>query len=297
MFWFLSIMLLLGLCLFIWASWIEPRWYKIARHRVQLEGLTAPLRAVVVGDLQPNVYHWPMSRLTRVLRKTQERHAPDLVFWLGDYYNGHTGAGLNFLEKRPKLRAAVDRKLPLMEDISVAMSALSGRLGSFAVLGNHDWAWSGETTRNELEKIGISVLCDDVFDVWDSQSGLHLQVVGYEDISSGRRPDYGAVHAKLTPDAVQFALAHSPDTFAEAHGGPPLMLSGHTHGGQVRVPFIGALILPLKHREFDRGWFSDRHRRLFVTTGLGTSLPPFRFMCRPEIVILDLLPVSGDTEP
>ena len=71
------------------------------------------------------------------------------------------------------------------------------------------------------------------------------------------------------------------------------MLSGHTHGGQVRLPFIGPLLLPLNHTRYDRGWFGDGDRRLFVSTGLGTSLPPVRFLCPPEVVVLDLVP-QGD---
>ena len=296
MLWFFSAILLLGCIGLVWAAWIEPRWFRLARHEVQLHGLRHPLKAVLIGDLQPNIYHWPISRLTRVLQDTQVREAPDLVFWLGDYYNGHTGASGQFLDKRPRLRDAVERRLPPMEHIAPAMSALSGRLGSFAVLGNHDWAWSGEETRAALENVGISVLCDDVADVRDGESGQHLQIAGYDDISSDRRPNYDAVHSKLDPDAAQIGLAHSPDTFDKALGGPALMLSGHTHGGQVRLPLIGAVILPITNRRYDRGWFSERHRRLFVTTGLGTSLPPMRFMCRPEIVVLDLVPIPGETK-
>lgn len=287
---FLLLVFLFGLVLFIWAAWFEPRHLAVRRYEVQLNNLKTPLVAVVIGDVQPNAFHWPSHRLRAVFVKLRKDETPDLTLWLGDYYNGHTGASGAFLRRFPKLTAWVDQKLPGMFDISEAMGELNGRLGSFAVLGNHDWAWSGEETARHLQDKGITVLQDGVAHISDPACGQQLQIVGYEDISSGRHPNYEEVHKGLDNKAAQIALSHSPDAFPRALGGPGLMLAGHTHGGQVRFPFVGALVLPLEYPQYDRGWFSDRHRRLYVTAGFGTSLPPFRFLCRPEVVVLSLVP-------
>ncbi len=290
---FLLLAFIAGCCLLVWTAWIEPRSFAVRRFDVQLANLKTPMTAVVIGDIQPNTYHWPAHRLRSAFSKLKEEEAPDLTLWLGDYYNGHTGASGDFLLRHPKIRAWVETKFVSMEDIADAMDRLHGRLGSFAVLGNHDWAWSGEETARQLQAKGITVLQDAVANVSDPESGQALQIVGYEDVASYRKPDYQKVHQALNPSAAQIALAHSPDTFPAALGGPALMLAGHTHGGQVRLPFIGALVLPLEYPQYDRGWFSERHRRLYVTTGLGTSLPPVRLLSRPEVIILNLQPADG----
>lgn len=291
---FLAIALILGAFLVLWVAWIEPRRFRIRRFDVQLPNLNAPLKAVVIGDIQPNIYHWPAHRLHSVFAKIGEDETPDVTLWLGDYYNGHTGASGDFLHKRPRVKAFVEARLTGMDDISAAMGMISGRLGSFAVLGNHDWAWSGEETTQHLQAQGITVLQDAVADIFDETHGHTLQIVGYEDLSSDRLPNYLEVHNSLNNKAAQIALSHSPDAFPEALGGPALMLAGHTHGGQIRLPFLGAVVLPIKYPHYDRGWFAERHRRLFVTTGLGSSLPPFRFLCPPEVVILNLIPSEAE---
>ena len=290
MFNFMLLILILGIAAFIWAAWIEPRRYVIRRYDVQLANLKAPLVAVAIGDLQPNSFHWPAKRLNSVFADVSRNETPDLTFWLGDYYNGHTGASGNYLHKHPKVKAWVEQNFVDMPEIAEAMAQLNGRLGSYAVLGNHDWAWSGEETKAQLESRGIKVLQDDVVDVIDPADGQKIQVLGYEDISSYRTPNYEEAHKLLDDKAAQVALSHSPDAFPHALGGPALMLAGHTHGGQVRIPFYGALVLPIEYPNYDRGWFAERHRRLFVTVGLGTSLPPFRFLSPPEIVVLNLIP-------
>lgn len=291
---FLVSVLVLGCFFALWVAWIEPRRVVVRRFEVRLENLKSPLTAVVVGDIQPNSFHWPSDRLAALFTKLQNDETPDLVLWLGDYYNAHTDLSKVYLDKSPKLKSWIDGNMPSMLEIASAMSKLPGRLGSFAVLGNHDWAWSGHETADALKDVGVTVLQDEIADVLDPICGQKIQVLGYEDISSGRRPDYDLAHQGLDDAAVHIGLSHSPDAFPAALGGPALMLSGHTHGGQIRLPFIGALVLPLEHRKYDRGWFSERHRRLYVTSGLGTSLPPLRLLCPPEVVVLSLLP--GDDE-
>jgi len=251
------------------------------------------LRAVVVGDIQPNNFHWPAERLHRLFARLQKDERPDLVLWLGDYYNAPTDMMKVVLDEREGMAAWIDARMPQMDEIADAMAALRGRLGDYAILGNHDWAWSGQKAEATLAARGINVLKDQVALARDEETGVTIQVVGYEDMSSGRVPGYERLHQQVDGAMASVALAHSPDTFKFAEGGATLMLSGHTHGGQVRLPFIGPLLLPLNHSHYDRGWFGDGDRRLFVTTGLGTSLPPVRFLCPPEVVVLDLVP-QGD---
>ena len=283
-------LVVIGLVAALWIGWIEPRMVRTRRYTVQVPHLGAPLRAVVIGDLQPNEYHWPAARLSALFRRLQDNEQPDLVLWLGDFYNAPTDMMKVVLEDNPRMNAWIDARLPSMDEIADAMTQLRGRLGDFAVLGNHDWAWSGAETEAALTARGVTVLKDEIANVHCEDSGTRLQIVGYEDVSSGRTPAYERMHGEMDAATASVALAHSPDTFKFAEGGPTLMLSGHTHGGQVRLPGIGPLLLPLNHTRYDRGWFGDGARRLLVTTGLGTSLPPVRLLCPPEVTVLELVP-------
>ncbi|MFQ5622049.1 MAG: metallophosphoesterase [Paracoccaceae bacterium] len=278
-----------GVCFLFYACYIEPRWLRIRHYQVPIDGLDKPVRALVVADLQPNIYHWDIDRLRRAFERAFAER-PDVVFWLGDYYNTPMCFQKRLLDRFPRLKQWVLQRLPVMEEIAYEMGAFKVPMGHVAVLGDHDWFWSGEKTRQHLEEVGISVLVDEVMMLVHPETDQPLQVVGYDDISSGRTPDFASVHAAIDPTIPQIALSHSPDAFTAARGGPRIMLSGHTHGGQVRLPFFGALFLPIRRKTFDRGWFSDARRRLFVSAGVGTSFPPMRFMVRPEMVILELVP-------
>lgn len=286
------VFLILGAFLLLWTGWIEPRKVIVKRFEVGLKGLRSPLKCTVIGDIQPNSYHWPKERLQALFQHLATEHNPDLVLWLGDYYNAPTDLSLEFLSKRPEMNRWIDKQMPSMPEIAETMSYLNGRLGSYAVLGNHDWAWSGEETQIELERVGVVVLKDEIVKVVDDVNDQSISIVGYEDVSSGRVPNYRRLHSEMDQTVPHLGLSHSPDAFPETIDGPPLMLSGHTHGGQVRIPFIGALVLPIVHQNYDMGWFKEGSRRLFVTVGLGTSLPPLRLFCPPEVVILTLNPVD-----
>lgn len=282
----------MAIALLIWVAWIEPRRLVIRRFECPLDHLDHPIKAVLIADIQPNSYHWPAERLRAQFSQISNNETPDIVLWLGDYYNAPTDKMKEFLEDNRQLKLWVEAHLPRMRDIAEAMALLKGRLGSVAILGNHDWAWSGPRTQSRLEEFGIQVLKDGIARVEDPETRQRLDIVGYEDMSSGRTPDYHRAHDGLEPGVAQIALSHSPDAFPVALDGPTLMFSGHTHGGQVRLPLIGPLLLPIENKQFDRGWFLDGDRRLFVSSGLGTSLPPFRLLCPPEIVVIEFVPTK-----
>ena len=290
---FVASMCILGLVAFLalfWVAWVEPRSLRIVRYQTQLRNLSSPFRAIVVADIQPNAYHWPASRLKSVFKDVNTAENPDFVFWLGDYFNAPTDKMKELFDRQRTLRRWVDAHLPRMRDIAEAMAELRGRVATIAVLGNHDWAWSGASTQRRLEEFGIRVLKDEIVNAVDPQSGQSIAIVGYEDVSSGRVPNFAVLHSKLDNNQPQIALSHSPDAFQMSEDGPPIMISGHTHGGQIRLPLFGPILLPVKNREFDRGWFVRGSRMLFVSSGLGTSLPPVRLLCPPEIVVIDFVP-------
>jgi hypothetical protein len=157
------------------------------------------------------------------------------------------------------------------------MSRLSGRLGTFSILGNHDFEHRPADVRERLEEAGFA----DLEGHWRPLEieGMTL-ALGGTSAPWGPRLDFNAI-----PDAdFRLLLSHTPDNFARAvDSGVDLMLSGHNHGGQIRLPGLGPVFMPsLYSRRFDRGYFRAGRTLLHVTQGVAGK-HPIRFGCVPEI--------------
>jgi len=273
-----------------WAGWIEPRWLRVKRFQAALPGLAAPLRAVAIGDLQPYLHHWPARRLRAAFaRAAAER--PDIVFWLGDYYNAPT-KGLRRLLDLSGLGPLYARTCTPMAEIAAEMGRLTAPMGAWAVLGNHDWAWDGAACADALRSVGITPLIGEAAETRCPRSGARLAVIGLDDASSGRAAGWDRLRGAWSEPAV--LLTHAPDVWAALDAPPALTLAGHGHGGQIAPPGVGPTRLPYLARNHPRGWYRRARdgARLYVTNGLGTSAPPLRFGAPPEIVVLDLSPAQ-----
>lgn len=268
----------------LWSGWIEPRSLALRRFSTPIPGLAAPLRAVAIGDLQPWRHHWPAARLRQAFaRAANER--PDIVFWLGDYYNAPTRSLTKLLNAAPALRAPYHAMQTPLAAIAAEMGRLTAPMGAYAVLGNHDWFTPGEAVLDSLRTAGVRTLIGESVVAEHPLSGVRLRVIGLDDPSSGRPHGWDRMERGDEPAVM---LMHAPDPWAEIADAPALTLAGHTHGGQI-APFV-PLLLPEHGERFARGWFERDGRRLFVTRGVGTSLAPLRLGAPPEIVVLDLTP-------
>lgn len=165
------------------------------------------------------------------------------------------------------------------------LKQLQAPLGVYSVLGNHDhWAnqneslkqlqQSGQNIRHqskEIQKNGQSIWIGGAGDFWEDETGLQK---AFETV-----PD----------DAFKLVLAHNPDT-ADTNLSVriDLMLCGHTHGGQVRIPFFGTPILPVRNKTYNSGIFNVNNFKLFISKGIGWAIIPIRFNCMPEIAVIEL---------
>ena len=242
-----------------------------------------------------------LRRLPRALDRLRLVHISDFHFghYAEAYYLREVVAAVNHLQ--PDLVALTG---DYVSDLVLGSSTRSARLSKpcaailsriacrnrWAVLGNHDQLVGPEIVTRALEAQGFPVLenrCTEFV-----RNGARLWIAGVKSSSEGE-PNLGAA----IPDAVKSSgdpvllLAHEPD-FADAvaeFGGVDLMLSGHTHGGQVCLPLIGAPTLPRGGRKYIEGLFEiNRGLQLFVTRGIGAMKLPIRFRCRPEISVLTL---------
>ncbi len=127
-----------------------------------------------------------------------------------------------------------------------------------------------------------------------NQSSSPLQgfwIIGLDDPWSGQA-DLAKAMKNVPTDAFRLVLFHAPAFFDRTREPFNLALAGHTHGGQVRLPFWGPLILPKDCGRFVQGWYEGHGAKMYVSRGIGTSLIPIRFLCRPEVAIITLKPSS-----
>jgi predicted MPP superfamily phosphohydrolase len=229
---------------------VEPSWVEVTEHRIG-DGPTA-LTVVHLSDLHVTSVGRRERRVLEAVRQAR----PDLVVITGDCVTD----------------GAFD-PAPLTEVLR-GLVALRPTLGVLGVPGNHE-DWVGPAAVAAERAAGVDVLVDEDRVLL----GGRLVVHGLAEPRS----------AALATPGYDLVLCHYPAVLERVAGpGVELVLAGHTHGGQVRLPFVGALVLPFASGGHDAGWFTCGPTRLFVSRGVGTSIVPARFCCRPEVAVLRL---------
>ncbi|MBM4364996.1 MAG: metallophosphoesterase [Deltaproteobacteria bacterium] len=230
-------------------------------HTVHVEGLREGVRVLQVTD----VHLRGNDEVLRAVCAAVSRQTPDLLVLTGDVVT------------RGWSRDAADEFL----------GALPGApLGKYAIIGNWEY-WAGaspDTWRWFLDRHGIRLLLDEHVDLGG------FQLVGTDDMLAGR-PDLPRAFAGVDPARPSLVLTHSPALFPEiARAGVPLVLAGHTHGGQVVIPGIGSAFLPRASGDYPWGWYAHGPSWLYVCRGLGWSVAPFRWRAPPELGTVVMAP-------
>ncbi|HRI03132.1 MAG TPA: metallophosphoesterase [Pyrinomonadaceae bacterium] len=256
---------------------------KIKRWDPAFDGI----RIALIGDVHGGSNSVTAEKLRLIVEKTNAEN-PDLIILLGDYVS-QTGYGA--INDRPL-------KMPI-EEVAENLNGLKAKYGVFAVIGNHDWWYGSDNVADSLSANGIRVLQNQLVEVV-SENGKKLRILGLKDhMQQGAfNTFHDAVREAAGPTdgtGDLILLEHSPDILpvitGEYNGSDDLrlILSAHTHGGQIWLPIIGTPIVPSGFgQKYARGHIKDRGVDMYVTSGIGTSVLPFRFMVPPEIVILTI---------
>lgn len=266
----------LPLLMLAWAAGIEPALTRI--RRVTLDSLywppeRGPLRVVLIADIHAGAPHVGAGRLDRLVAAANAE-MPDLVLLGGDYLSHVLGG-----------RAMAP------DEVARRLGGLKGRLGVFAVLGNRDRRRGMDgPVRQALERAGIVVLENEARHIRFGRSGLWIVGIGYQGRGRGDvARAMGGVPLGLDGGDPVLVLTHDPGLFDAVPRGVAAILAAHTHGGQARVPLLGAVFnnsrAPLSH---SRGVVDEDEKIMYVTAGIGTSLLPLRFNCPPEIAVLTI---------
>jgi predicted MPP superfamily phosphohydrolase len=255
-------------------------WERFARaspHQVREIAITLtgwprwsrPLRILFLSDLHTGSHSADVARLETIVAQAVELKG-DLVLLGGDYVNMQPFGGGRV---PPRVIARI-------------LARLEAPCGRFAILGNHDISYGAEDVGSALREQGIAVLDDASAPARFENVGF--TIAGIPDAHS-RRPAAHALVAGLPASDPTIILAHDPVWFAAVRSPLYLTLAGHTHGGQVRLPLIGAITnaskAPLR---WTYGHVVEGGRHLYVTSGLGTSGLPIRIGIPPEFVVLDI---------
>ena len=249
---------------------VEPARPRLERRTMHLPTLPPALEGVRIGQISDchlglpytaRNLHWAVAQM--------QRERPEMIVLTGDFVS----------------RVAAIGSLPSR------LGGLSPPLGVYAVPGNHDY-WEGlAAIRAALAELHIPLLINAHQRLcWH---GTDLWLVGLDDACEGQ-PDLDRALAGIPPDACTVLLAHAPDSAdAAAKRGVAMQLSGHTHGGHLRLPLLGPLALPPGGWRYALGYYQVGGLQLYVSRGLGGT--PLRLRCRPEATILTLRR-GGDPE-
>jgi predicted MPP superfamily phosphohydrolase len=258
-----------------YVRWLEPEWLDVGRHEVSLSKTLrrAPLKILHLADLHasPDVSLDFLATAVRLGLAQQ----PDVICVTGDF---------------------ISRKFDRFDDYARVLAPLAQAAPTFASLGNHDggrWAarYGGgyadtQPVRKMLRAAGIRLLPNEAAEI--KVQDWRLRLVGVGDMWSGEFNPASAFPKNSPAADATVLLTHNPDSKTSLKLFPwDLALCGHTHGGQVRLPFIGPLFVPVADKNFIAGLYRWDNRWLHITRGVG-SAHGVRFNCRPEVSVLTL---------
>ena len=251
-----------------YSSRLETQWLKIERVTIPVRHLGPAFdgfKIVLLSDF----HLYPHTEIELIERAVgiANRLKPDLISLGGDY---------------------VLTRADSIFQLAPVLAQLNAKHGVFSVLGNHDYWAEEEIVCQGLEESGLPVLRNTGLTISMGRERMYL--AGLDD-GWMRRCDLSQALEKRPEGVPTVLLMHEPD-FADTFSADDrisLQLSGHSHGGQVRFPGIGAPFLPRYGRRYDQGLYRVRDMWLYTTRGIGVTNPPVRFNCRPEVSEITLV--------
>jgi predicted MPP superfamily phosphohydrolase len=264
-----------------YATRVEPTWLELTRHEVPIADLPASFRGMRLVQLTD--FHGSRKVTTSYLREAVElaqAQKPELAVLTGDFI--HHG-------------------FKYIQSVARELGRLQAPHGVFAVLGNHDFSVRNalglrrhrdlhQAVADALGSQGIRVLRNETVRL--SREGASLHLTGLEDLWS-RQCNVAEAYANSSDALPRLVLAHNPCTIDHLAGRRcDLMLSGHTHGGQVNFPGLGRVTLGKNGRRFAAGMYRVGESHLYVNKGVGFGFR-VRYNVRPEVALVTLEPAAG----
>ncbi|MDM7923209.1 MAG: metallophosphoesterase [Pyrinomonadaceae bacterium] len=281
---FIGVLTLLLAVFLSYAYFIEPRQFVVVEETLAVPNWSPylnGLRVVTIADIHTGSNYAPPERVRYVVEQTNAQN-PDVIVLLGDYVS--EAKWDREARNKPEGTDRTELKIPV-ETIAESLKGFKAKYGVFAIIGNHDWYHNEQKIHRMFEEIaGITVLQNEIAEV--PVNGETLRIWGIEDLWRNRQVPAAAFDS-LTEKKNLIAITHNPDSLLQSPAGISIMFSGHTHGGQLNWPFFGPKAV------FNDARFMDGHtvvdgKHVYVSSGVGTSVIPFRFRVPPEINVITL---------
>ncbi|MCP8616029.1 metallophosphoesterase [Salirhabdus salicampi] len=258
---------------YYYAKHLEPAMIHIQRDSIQSDSIPADFHNVKIvqfGDTHIG-FHYDIDQLEHLVKEINAEK-PHIVLFSGDL---------------------VDNPMQLLHSefrrIVNVLTKISGPYGKFWIYGNHDHGGYGtETIAKLMEESDFQLLQNESSEIQIGNSKINI--AGLDDVILGK-PDLNKTFADINLNTFTLLLCHEPDYADHTVQHPiDLQLSGHSHGGQVRIPFYGHLYSPPFARKYvDRQYTIGQYPlQLFITRGVGTTRLPYRFLCKPEFNVYTL---------
>lgn len=279
--------LMFGVFALLWAFIVEPH-FMLVRDNINIVSDKWPsnldgMKVLVAGDFHTGKYPWERRRLRRAIDAIKAEKA-DVIFLVGDYINQS-----RYSKERPK-------NMMDLNEMEKYFSELSAPCGVFAIFGNHDLNFRGAKEIGAmLERAGITVLKNSLETVHTGKGSFAVYGALGTPYTSGASD---RAIRKVPENLPVIALTHSPDGIIALSGRPVAVFAGHTHGGQIRLPYGRPIVTNSNlGSNYADGLVDMGDSFLYTTRGLGTSRIPARFACPPTISIVRFYSPSSGVKP
>ncbi len=259
---------------YYYARDIETQMLQITEHRIIHPLIPVGFdgcRIVQFSDTHLG-FQYTLSQLEKLISKI-DALSPDMIFFTGDLMDAPNQYG-----QQVKITPLLNR--------------LKAPLGKFCIYGNHDHGGYGsDIYRSIMSQSGFTILQND-FRAVKLLDGSLIYIIGVDDAMLGK-PDFEKAIADIPDHSYKILLSHAPDLADQALSyGIEFQLSGHSHGGQIKIPIFGALVTPPFAEKYSEGFYEIKNQSqqlvLYVNRGIGTTRLPFRFLSQPELSVFQL---------
>lgn len=268
-----TVMFLISISLYVYARFIEPNMLHVHYENITSKLISKnsdEIKILQFSDTHLSDY-FNIDDLEKVVNKINNEK-PDIVVFSGDLIDHY----LSFSYKGD------------ISQIYEVLGNINAPMGKYAVYGNHDYGGGAEKVyENIMENSGFVTLVNEGFKIEE----YNINIIGLDDSIFGNL-DIQKLNANIYDNYFNIVISHEPDVVDNLlEYNIDLFLSGHSHGGQVHIPFFSSAIFPPLGEKYTRGLYefeNYRNTRLYVNIGIGTSQIPFRFMAVPEISVFML---------